>query len=148
MSVEDETCDRPTCDYCSCIISYGDYSAHRGGKCILDKKIAKSLDGKKLSVVVAKTVDDILPDYKLIAERLWMILDDIDTASDHYKPNNNDKYVQYIYAKVKEKNDYMYSPDGYKLEAIPKCKIPVIEDLDPMTRWFKDAWKIEKENSK
>lgn len=142
MSVEDETWDRPICDFCNKTILYGKSHQHRGGICITSEK------PKALNVVIGKTIDDITLDYKWIAERLWMILDDIDTASDHYKPNNEDKYVQYIYAKVKEKNNYMYSPDGYKIEAIPKCKIPVIEDLDPMTRWFKDAWKIEKENSK
>lgn len=85
--------------------------------------------------------DDI--NYKLIAQRLWCILDDIDTAFDHYKPDMKDKFVNYVSHKCRERGEYANSLDGYTLTF--NEDIPVIEDLDPMCKWFKDAWKIEKE---
>lgn len=80
--------------------------------------------------------------WKLVATRLWGILDDIDTGFDHYKPNMNEKFVKYVSAKVLERQKYMQSKDGQTLEFVG---IPIIEDLDPMCKWFKDAWQIEKD---
>lgn len=88
------------------------------------------------------TIKD-MNNYKLIAERLWGILDDIDTAFDHYKPDMKDKFVNYVNKKCQDRFDYGVSEDGYVLTW--NNNIPIIEDLDPMTRWFKDAWHIEKE---
>ena len=81
--------------------------------------------------------------YKLIAERLWGILDDIDTAFDHYKPDMKDRFVNYVNEKSKERSSYANSLDGQTLTF--NKDIPVLEDLDPMCGWFKDAWRIEKE---
>ena len=81
--------------------------------------------------------------YKLIAERLWSILDDIDTAFDHYKPDTKDKFVNYVNEKCQDRFGYGFSEDGYVLTW--NNNVPVIEDLDPMCRWFKDAWRIEKD---
>jgi hypothetical protein len=78
----------------------------------------------------------------LIARRLWELLDDIDTAFDHYKPDMKDPFVNYVDHKCRERYDYMDS-DGYNLK--PKIDLPVEEDLDPMCKWFKDAWRIEKQ---
>lgn len=83
-------------------------------------------------------------DYRLIAHRLWEILDDIDTAFDHYKPDMKDKFVIYVQHKCVERQKYGTSKDGYTLEFVDKKDIPILENLDPMCRWFKDAWRIEK----
>lgn len=84
-------------------------------------------------------------DYRIIAHRLWELLDDIDTAFDHYKPNMNDKFVNYVHKKCVERQIYGCSEDGYNLNFVNKENIPIFEKLDPMCRWFKDAWRIEKE---
>lgn len=139
MSVHDETWDK--CCKCGKTQTGNNQSYHDRGDCV-----AETTHFNHSLEILREKIEEIIPDYKAIAERLWEILDDIDTASDHYKPDNNDKYVRYVYAKVKEKDKYMSSPDGHTLKAIPKNKMPVVEDLDPMTRWFKDAWQIEKDN--
>jgi hypothetical protein len=79
--------------------------------------------------------------YELIARRLWQILDDIDTSIDHYKPNMNDNFVNYVDCKVRERSLYANSKDGQNLVFNPD--IPVLESDDPMVKWFKDAWRIE-----
>lgn len=79
--------------------------------------------------------------WELMAKRLWELLDDIDTAFDHYKPEMKNSFVNYVNHKSRERYDYMESNDGQTLQ--PK-EIPTVEDLDPMCKWFKGAWKIEK----
>jgi hypothetical protein len=81
--------------------------------------------------------------YKLIAERLWGILDDIDCSVDHYKPALDDKFVNYVSEKIKERGWYANSLDGQTLTF--EKDIPIIDNLDPMCKWFKDAWRIEKD---
>lgn len=52
-----------------------------------------------------------------IAEKLWDILDDIDSACDMFKPNDEKSYkafYDYTMNKQKERHNYMRS-DGYKL---------------------------------
>ena len=83
--------------------------------------------------------------YKLTAERLWSILDDIDTAFDHYKPDMKDRFVNYVYEKCRERGLYANSKDGQTLTFVKE--IPVINGADPMCRWFRDAWTIEKKNN-
>lgn len=80
--------------------------------------------------------------YKLIAERLWNLLDDIDTAFDHYKPNMDDRFVHYVDCKIRERGLYANSIDGQTLQF--NKEIPILENDSPMVKWFKDAWKIEK----
>lgn len=99
----------------------------------LDKNVPSSDESKNNSMI----------NYKLIAERLWGILDDIDTAFDHYKPDMKDRFVNYVNEKSKERSLYANSLDGQTLTF--NNNIPIIEDLDPMSKWFKDAWLIEKE---
>lgn len=82
--------------------------------------------------------------WELMAKRLWGLLDDIDTAFDHYNPNMNDKFVNYVDKKCRQRQEYMISLDGQTLSPL---EIPIIEDLDPMCRWFKDAWRIEKQRN-
>ena len=48
MSVEDETWDRPICDYCHKEIKYGDKSLHLDGKCINNIKIINIKSVQKL----------------------------------------------------------------------------------------------------
>jgi hypothetical protein len=85
-------------------------------------------------------------DYRIIAHRLWELLDDIDTAFDHYKPDMKDKFVNYVQHKCVERQIYGSSKDCYTLEFVSKDEIPILDKLDPMCRWFKDAWIIEKDN--
>ncbi len=96
---------------------------------------------KKLDLRGKNIMDEI--NYKLIAKRLWDILDDISCGFDHYKPDMRDKFVNYVSKKIEERNLYANSPDGQTLTF--QKDIPVLEDLDPMCKWFKDAWKIEKD---
>ena len=49
-----------------------------------------------------------------IAEKLWDLLDDIDTASDMFKPEKTPFY-DHIMKKVYERKKYLISPDGQKL---------------------------------
>jgi hypothetical protein len=79
--------------------------------------------------------------YKLIAQRLWNILDDIDTAFDHYKPDMQNNFVNYVNHKCRERGEYANSLDGQTLTFTKD--VPVEEDLDPMCKWFKEAWQIE-----
>lgn len=48
-----------------------------------------------------------------IESKLWDLLDNIDSASDMFKPNNEDKYVQYIYSKLKHHE--LLKCDGYNI---------------------------------
>ena len=45
--------------------------------------------------------------------KLWDLLDNIGSASDIFKPNNDNKYVQYIYSKLKHHE--LLSCDGYNI---------------------------------
>jgi hypothetical protein len=60
-----------------------------------------------------------------IAEALYGLLDDIDTADDMFK-EDSEAYRKYAYKKQTEKNQYMYSPDGYCLKRVGE----VSEDED------------------
>jgi hypothetical protein len=88
-------------------------------------------------------------DWEQIAKGLWMLLDDISTSYDHYRPNEFSlrtcmQCLNYISSKTKDRNHYMYSPDGYELVPYGVNELPKIDDTDAMTRWFRDAWKIER----
>jgi hypothetical protein len=92
--------------------------------------------------------DDILElqtspviDWEFIARGLYQILDDIDTASDHYKPEKS-MYTHYVMEKVREKSNYMWS-DGYDI--FPRDSFPIrqIVTNDPMVDYFTDCWEIE-----
>lgn len=50
-----------------------------------------------------------------IAKGLWQLLDDIDTASDMFKPKQTGFY-RYVMRKAEERGKYGYSPDGYELK--------------------------------
>jgi hypothetical protein len=59
----------------------------------------------------------------MITEReskLWDLLDDIDTASDIFRPNLDDPFVSYVMKKVKARHHHLVS-DGYKLSE-PKVR--------------------------
>lgn len=51
--------------------------------------------------------------WKDIAEKLWILLDDIDTASDMFKPKK-DNFYRYSMKKA-EKRFELISSDGYDL---------------------------------
>lgn len=59
-------------------------------------------------------------EYKKIATELWDLLDDIDTASDMFKPCENngiisyENFYKYAMKKVSERHKLLKS-DGYKL---------------------------------
>ena len=58
--------------------------------------------------------------FREIAEKLWDLLDDIDTASDVFKPNDEKSYkdfYDYTMNKQIERHKYMKS-DGYKLYSL------------------------------
>jgi hypothetical protein len=54
-------------------------------------------------------------------------------------------FVNYVNTKVRERQLYAQSKDGHNLWFAYNRDIPIIENLDPMCRWFKDAWRIEKD---
>jgi hypothetical protein len=58
-----------------------------------------------------------MTDFRKIAEELWQLLDDIDTASDMFKPTNEVGYRNfYNYAMRKQGERFKYlKSDGYKL---------------------------------
>lgn len=54
-----------------------------------------------------------------IAEKLWDLLDDIDSASDMFKPSDNntgsyEAFYSYVMRKQRERFEYLCS-DGYEL---------------------------------
>jgi len=156
MSVHDETWDK--CPKCKQTIKtfHGNY--HDDGGCekydswheYNDLKTTYDFyQSKEENSNILRDIENYMenpekytPNWELIARRLWELLDDIDTAFDHYKPDMKDPFVNYVDHKCRERYDYMDS-DGYNLK--PKIDLPVEEDLDPMCKWFKDAWRIEKQ---
>jgi len=60
-------------------------------------------------------------DWQNKAENLWQLLDDIDTASDMFKPKDEKSYkafFDYAMKKCAERGKYMNSLDGYTLTAV------------------------------
>ena len=53
-------------------------------------------------------------DYKKIAEKLWSLLDDIDSAGDCFHPEQTN-YFNYVNKKTDERHKLMQS-DGYNLK--------------------------------
>lgn len=51
--------------------------------------------------------------WKYIAERLWSLLDDVDTAGDMFKPPINN-FFKYVIGKAEKRHKYLHS-DGYSL---------------------------------
>lgn len=83
--------------------------------------------------------------WETVAKGLYKILDDIDTASDHYRPEKS-MYTHYVMEKVREKSNYMWS-DGYDI--FPRDSFPIrqIVTNDPMVDYFTDCKKIEESYS-
>lgn len=68
--------------------------------------------------------------FREMAEKLWGLLDDIDTASDMFKPSDEKSamaFYRYVMSKQSERHKYLKS-DGYKLytneefEQLPKSE--------------------------
>jgi hypothetical protein len=83
----------------------------------------------------AKCADDI--NYYEKAEKLWQLLDDIDTASDIFKPRDEASYkafYNYTMRKCEERGKYLHSLDGYTLEApeVTKYNLTVEENFKKM----------------
>ena len=60
-------------------------------------------------------------DWQTKAEKLWELLDDIDTASDMFKPHDGKSYkafYDYVMRKCQERGKYMNSLDGRTLIAV------------------------------
>lgn len=62
--------------------------------------------------------------WREVAEKLWELLDDISTASDVYKPEQNGFY-EHVMKKADERNKY-FDSDGYKL--YPPGEMPKVGD--------------------
>jgi len=89
-------------------------------------------------------------EWEKIARGLYEIIDDISTSFDHYKPNqyNLDNCLhclRYISIKCKESGKFMYSDDGYSLLPVADQYLPKEDNINPMEKWFKEAWEIEKD---
>ena len=65
--------------------------------------------------------DLTLENWKYIAEELWKLLDDIDTASDMFKPKI-DNFYRYAMKKVEKRFEYVTS-DGFNLFPIKYSKL-------------------------
>ena len=163
MSIHDETWDK--CSYCGKTVKTWHGSYHESRACLIygewsdyNNKLERIINMENVKIDSPKTkpvttlydkdylyIEPENVNWKLMAERLWGLLDDIDTAFDHYKPTMSDRFVNYVHKKCIERQDYLESPDGHTLRA---KEIPVVEDLDPMCKWFKDAWTIEKNNKR
>lgn len=62
-----------------------------------------------------------LENWEYIAKELWKLLDDIDTASDIFKPES-DSFYEYAMEKVRKRSQFMKS-DGYDLTPIEYSKV-------------------------
>lgn len=74
--------------------------------------------------------------WEQIAEGLWKLLDDIDTASDMFKPEKNNFY-KYAMKKCEERSKYGHSPDGYELRFNTRTA-PI--DVEVIINEFKALW--------
>ena len=68
-----------------------------------------------------------------IESKLWDLLDNIDSASDIFKPSNDDKYVQYIYSKLKHHE--LLKCDGYNITS----KYKSIEEIQALPNYPKQT---------
>lgn len=60
---------------------------------------------------------EIAPELEKIAEKLWDLLDDIDTASDMFKPKDligYQAFYRYVMKKAEKRHELLFS-DGYEL---------------------------------
>ncbi len=141
MSVFDEY--RETCKKCGRVIcDWNDPDQHVDGRCEKMIDAYKYIDKDFVNRIQTLSEQTKPVNWEHMAKRLWHLLDDIDTAFDHYKPNMKDSFIHYVNHKCRERQDYMVSHDGQTLQ--PRPEILPEEDLDPMCKWFKDAWGIEK----
>ena len=67
------------------------------------------------------------------AEKLWCLLDDIDAASDMFKPSDNNpdsykKFYNYVMGKVGKRFEYLKS-DGYDLFTDEEWRAKKIDDV-------------------
>ena len=76
-------------------------------------------------------------DYKEIAIKLWSLLDDIDTASDMFKPSTVKSYgnfYKYAMRKSEERHKYLKS-DGYDLYLPEEFKnLPINKKVSPLMK--------------
>lgn len=76
------------------------------------------------------------------AEKLWQLLDDIDTASDMFKPHDEKSYKQffdYTMKKCRERGKYINSLDGYTLTSVEQEKYDreVKQRINYLSEWEK-----------
>lgn len=91
-------------------------------------------------------------DYKEIAEKLWSLLDDIDTASDMFKPcesngiNSFGNFYKYAMKKAMERHNLMKS-DGYDIYSIEEFdKLPRDKDGHLLPKEFDGERPLMKHN--
>jgi len=68
-----------------------------------------------------------------IANKLWSILDDIDTSSDIFKPSDDNidsykRFYKYVMSKVPERFKYLAS-DGYNLFTLEEWRMRNIDSI-------------------
>ena len=64
--------------------------------------------------------------WKSIAEKLWALLDDVDTAGDMFKPPING-FFKYVVRKAEQRHRYLRS-DGYSLVLTSECVENIASD--------------------
>lgn len=62
-----------------------------------------------------------IENWKCIAKELWKLLDEIDTASDMFKPEFNNFY-RYAMVRVEKRHEFMKS-NGYDLFPVKYSKV-------------------------
>jgi len=87
------------------------------------QKVQEALEGLRSGIfpseeAVNELIEEALAELKEFREgsvddKLWQLLDDIDTASDIFKPEQTDFY-KYVMAKAQERHRYLVS-DGFNL---------------------------------
>ena len=74
--------------------------------------------------------------YKVAAEKLWGLLDDIDTLTDVIKPTSLHGYVRFYQAAVKraEQRHLVLVSDGYSLHIPKPCAQEIVEKTETITQ--------------
>jgi hypothetical protein len=77
--------------------------------------------------------------YKEAAEKLWGLLDDINTLADIIKPTSLQGYVRFYQAAVKrsEQRHLILTSDGYSLYIPKPCAQEIVEETETSTQQLK-----------
>lgn len=77
--------------------------------------------------------------YKGAAEKLWGLLDDIDTLTDVIKPTSLEGYAMFYQAAVKraDQRHLILISDGYSLHIPKPCAQEIVEETESNTQQLK-----------